>query len=447
MKFSELTKTSTKDKPSELMSRYLLAEASDDFSMADFLHQFEFDCESDIYQAVKTIATRSTQDAYMTSRENQKDNKAVEIAYLKWRRYRITNGLDKYASNVAAECWARFYEPERRAAKIEAMFAADPDPLKFAAIAEKVKTVYCLTDRDILKLRFFAAQVKAGEAMPKSLRRLLFLWGATKKTGKTTTAEIIATILNGDTERGLLVTTSLSREMQMEPYAVPLITSLRCCVMDEAFFVNMRKTYNRFKSMMTTTDGTARLPYGQTFGWHGLPNYIATSNDDVRKFIEDYNDRRFLTVEFRQRPEQLTEAETINLWTTFLQHAAKPGDMTWEDWSSEIAEIADEVGARGVKVDDWRLFFDSAEWLERLAKFSFTSYGSNDNRLSAMKLRTEVSRILGDQQLTRTEADELELAFVDKYGPKTAGGRWWLISDLKAVDGQMQVTEKDPFND
>ena len=454
MKINELSTTGTKEQPSELMLSRLEAEAGGK-PFAEYLAGFDFDSAADIAAAVRMLALRETEDAYMRDKDNRAAMPSADILFQRAKSLRIKpDGLDKFCDVTSMAVWTRFFAPRLRAEKIAAAFAATPDPGKYAAAADKVREVYGLTAAEIEKLRFFACQVKAGEAFPKSLRRMLYLWGTTKKTGKTTTAEIIAALLNGDSRRGEnIYTTSLSREMQVEAYAVPLITTCRCCVMDEAFYKDMRKTYNKFKQMMTTSDGTARLPYGQTFNWHGLPNYVATSNDGLKSFIEDYGDRRFLAVHFAKAPRQLTEEELTELWREFLTNAAPAAD--WQQWATDIAATADEQGARGVTVEDLTIFYQSPEWRDVVLCLPDCSAWSNGNRLSGLRLLAMTANHFGLQTIAREYRDEVERAFTDVFGEKVSGQSWWSIQHIKDIvkgdDGippteeTEEIEETEPF--
>ena len=436
MKFNELSTTGTKENPSQLMLSRLEAESSG-VPFAEYLSGFDFASPSDIEKAVRTLALRETEDLFMRNKDNQADLPSVGILFARAKGLRIKpDVLDKFAENTATAVWTRFFAPKIRAEKIAAAFSVRPDRAVFNAAAATVRDVYDLTAAETEKLQFFACQVKDGEDFPKSLRRMLYLWGTTKKTGKTTTAEIIAALLNGDERRGEnIYTTSLSREMQLDNYAVPLITTCRCCIMDEAMYKDMTKTYSRFKAMMTTTDGTARLPYGQTFNWHGLPNYIATSNDGLQTFIKDYGDRRFLAVHFDHAPRQLDEDGLTRLWRDFLTHAEKPKD--WSNWAADIAQTADEKGARGVTVDDLVVYFQS-QW-------------HSSNRLTRLRLASLTGNNFGQPSLAKDCPEEIEAAFTEVFGPKVAGQSWWSIRDCKAAmngtpAGAQQIVNQNNIN-
>ena len=442
MKFNELSTTGTKDKPSKLMLSRLEAESSG-IPFADYLAGFDFESPREIEKAVRKLALRETEDLYMRNKDNQADIPSVGILFLRAKGLRVKPDiLDKFAENTATAVWTRFFAPKIRAAKIAAAFSVRPDRAIFNAAAATIRDVYDLTAAEIEKLQFFACQVKEGEEFPKSLRRMLYLWGTTKKTGKTTTAEIIAAILNGDDRRGeSIYTTTLSREMQIDNYAVPLITTCRCCIMDEAMYKDMTKTYNRFKAMMTTTDGTARLPYGQTFCWHGLPNYIATSNDGLQTFIKDYGDRRFLSVHFNHAPRQMDEESLTQLWRDFITHAEKPKD--WHEWSADIAQTADEKGARGVTVDDLVVYFQSQEWYNIMRALPDVSQWHSSNRLTRLRLAAMTANNFGQPDLARNCPEEIEAAFSEVFGGKVPGQSWWSIRDCKAVmNGHVAETQQ-----
>jgi hypothetical protein len=101
----------------------------------------------------------------------------------------------------------------------------------------------------------------------------------------------------------------------------------------------MGKTYADFKRFMTSSGGRSRLPFGQEFAWEGYPNYVATSNDPLRKFIKDWDDRRYLSIEFKTQPTERLEFDTIyELWRIFIVGSSR--ELSWYDLAERIAQTS-----------------------------------------------------------------------------------------------------------
>lgn len=431
--------------PSQLMADRLKAE-QDGESLAGFLERFDFQSRDEIVQMVRRLAQHATEDPYFHAKENRSLHPSVDILYRRALKLRASAGaLDKYADSVASELWAGKIAPRIRDAKVRAMFSTPPDPDCWEAVADKIQWTYNFSRMEVQRLRFFVCMVKMGEDFPCSLRRMLYMWGDKKKTGKTTTARMLAAVLNGEEDwQHTNFATTLQREMQIENYAVPLVAECRCAVLDEAMFADMSRVYHRLKTHMTSTDGTARLPYGQTFAWHGLPNYIATSNEPLSHFIEDWNDRRYLCVEFANEPKQLKFDEIWQMWREFAIHSYLPDGKTIEEWGDEMMETSNEVGVRTEYADEYAELFRSSEWVEAFNTLpTAPSAWHNDNRLTLGKIVKMVCTTWQDNS-HRRHRGEIERAFIEVFGPRAKDSNFWLISDCrkKIAAEQEKVRER-----
>lgn len=451
MKIRDLSTSGDKATPSELMRRRLEVERAGG-SDGDFVREFDFDSADEVEQAVRLTIMRATEDAYFRDNENRKNDTSTEVLYRKGLKLRTSAGsFEKYTRSIATEQWANYFAPRHRSELIRAAFEFAPNPAAYRLAAASLANVYGFTQNDIEKLRFFCCQVKAGEMFPKSLRRMLYLWGTAKQTGKTTTAETLAAILNGEEAPAPdNFKTTLSREMQIDAYAVPIVTECRCAVMDEAFYRDMGKTYSKFKSMLTGTGGTARLPYGQTFVWHGLPNYIATSNEPLNVFIKDWGDRRYLSVNFTAKPKKLKPSELWDLWSDFAKNAELPSGEDFDSWGEKIAPLAEEEGEKGVNCSDYEVYIRGEEFRKKIENGPNVSHAHNDNRLTGLKVCNMLGEVMHDYT-ARDHRSEIEAAFERVYGPKDTRLKCWFFDYCREIqrdeDRQTYGTDEttDPF--
>ena len=301
---------------------------------------------------------------------------------------------------------------------------------RYNAARERLTACYGLSEIDEKKLHFFVCQVRAGREFPDSLRRMLYIWGKQKKTGKTTLAKALVCVLNGsdDIEDYAYFCTTLQNEMQIKGFSVPKIAECRCAMMDECFFSDMSKVYADFKKLITGRDGAARLPYGQEFRWQGLPNYIATSNDPLVNFIKDWNDRRYLSINFESEPrENMTDSDVLELVKEYCVNAP---DIDFHDFADDIFEAAEERGEQTERADEFAL---------DLQKEDFLAYINNANYVAGNKFATEnkvsckffvdyFARQMGAEAQKRRK--EITKAAEDVFGERYLG-RFWLLDDLR----------------
>lgn len=442
--FKGLGRTSSLDQPSQLMTLRLAFE-KDRKTLADFLLSFDFVTKDALADAIGEIVHLASEDVYFASRDHQKSCPSIEVLYKRSMRLRTQAGaLEKYKASVASELWYGHFAPTHRSDMIAKMFASEPSKKEYRHAAERMQKVYHLSDLDVTKMRFFCCQTKAGREFPKSLRRMLYIWGRAKKTGKTTTAGMIVSVLNGedDWRQASRYETDLATELQIKQYAVPRISEYRCCMMDECFYADMGKTYHTFKNKITAVDGTSRLPYGQEFEWKGLPNYVATSNEPLKSFIKDWDDRRFLAVEFSDKPEPLSFDEAHELIRAFVVNAYVPEGYTFETWAAELDDLCNEEGEKGVIADEYEMLLKSNDFATlMIQKNTAVSRTCNANRLSLLQVINALVDATHDNTI-RSHRQEVETAFIKCFGDRVPGQKYWYISDVCEVIQNGGVKEK-----
>ena len=431
MKITEYNATnSTSDRPSDLAAAFIAANNKGD-TMVAFLSRFDFDSQDEIRCAVIDLCKAICDDKFLGATQTQ-----AAIPSMKCLLRRFTDiyskqaQIDKYPQAIAGEMWHGDYARTKREKLVLRMFDRPSDFTRYNAAYERLVACYGLSEMDEKKLHFFVCQVRAGREFPDSLRRMLYLWGRTKKTGKTTLAKALVCVLNGseDMEEYTKFATDLQTEMQIKTFSVPKIAECRCAMMDECFFADMSKVYADFKKMITERDGSARLPYGQEFQWKGLPNYISTSNEPLVALIKDWNDRRYLSINFESEPRQnMTDGEVIELVKEYCVNAP---DIDFHEWAAELYKKANEKGEKTERAEEFALEMQKEEFLSYIKNATYIAGNkfAADNRISAKWFVDFFVRSMGAEAHKR-RAEILEAArmvFGEKYND-----RFWLLDDLR----------------
>lgn len=435
---NKITKYSTTDggrtNPCELVSAYLLWE-QDGGTLASWLQTFDFDTRDEIERAIRLFIRTVTMDDYMRLKKLDEINPYASAIFTRYNKIMTdANRLDKYPVTLSGEIWHGGFCRKRLEARTAELFnSVVPDQDKFAQACERIKRVYSLTDTDVEKMHFFVEQVKAGDKFPNSLRRMLYIWSAEMKTGKTTSATMLVSLLNGDPDYGNIArySSTLATEMQVKSFAVPKISECNAVLMDECFFADMGKMYADFKRFMTSSNGRARLPYGQEFEWTGQPNYIATSNDSLRKFIKDWSDRRYLSVEFKSKPtERLDFAEIKQLWADFVLNSTRTKE--WSAWADELAPMSEEKGDRTEVTEELEIDLRKLEMLERVLALNTPSKSPAcaQNHVALKTFVDWFSETMGVMEAHKRKA-EIEAAVIKVYGARYSTTNYWLLSALQ----------------
>lgn len=441
MKIEQLnTKDGGTENPCELISNYLLHEL-DGGTLVTWLQTFDFDSRNEIEVAIRLFLRVVYGDAYMQKKHLNELNPMAAAVFSRCKRiYEDQGKFDKYPNVTAGEIWHGGYNRQRLEERTAKLFGdTKPNARVFATTCARLKEVYGLTDTDINKLHFFVEQVKAGEAFPNSLRRMLYIWGQTKQTGKTTSATMLVSLLNGDMDEQHIArySSTLSNEMQIKNFAVPKISECNVVLMDECFYADMGKTYADFKRFITSAGGRARLPFGQEFEWQGYPNYVATSNDPLKVFIKDWGDRRYLSVEFKDKPrQQMTMAEIKQLWADFILNSQRT--QAWEDWANEIAPTAEEIGERTEVKNEFVLDLTKTNMLKLITdKPKPASRFCSDAKITVKTFVDWFAQDIGTMEAHKRKK-EIEEAVIEVYGQKYSTTNYWLLEDLQATANRLQ---------
>lgn len=432
--------------PCELVSAFMLWE-QDGGTLQSWLEQFEFNSREEIERAIRLFIRSVTLDTYMRRKHLGEENPFAAAIFTRYSKIMTDAGrLDKYPVSLSGEIWHGGFSRRRLEQRTSELFSAKPDARKFAEACVHIKHVYSLTDTDIEKLHFFVEQVKAGERFPNSLRRMLYIWGSTMKTGKTTSATMLVSLLNGDTDESNIArySSTLAQEMQVKSFAVPKISECNAVLMDECFFADMGKMYADFKRFITSSNGRARLPYGQEFEWTGQPNYIATSNDNLQKFIKDWSDRRYLSIEFKARPtERMTFAQIKDLWAQFVLNSERTKE--WSVWAEELAPLSEEKGDRTEVTEELEIELRKLYLIDRVLAMQTpnASAACSQNRISLKTFVDWFSESMGTVEAHKRKA-EIEAAVLKVYGARYSTTNYWLLSELQKKAQAMKNEINNP---
>ena len=435
------------ENPCGLVSKYMLHEL-DGGTLATFLQGFEFDSREEIEKAVRTFIRVCSLDGYMRKKHLDEINPYAAAVFTRFSKIMTdANRLDKYPVTLSGEIWHGGFSRKRLENRTAALFGSvNPNPAKFAEACERIKHVYNLTDVDVEKIQFFVEQTKAGDKFPNSLRRMLYIWGSTMKTGKTTSATMLISLLNGDTNEHNIsrYSSTLAQEMQVKSFAVPKISECNAVLMDECFFADMGKMYADFKRFITSSNGRARLPYGQEFEWTGQPNYIATSNDSLQKFIKDWSDRRYLSVEFTGKPtEKLTFEEIKQLWADFVLNSTRT--KSWQEWADELAPMSEEKGDRTEVTEELEIDLNKLAFLDRLLAMQTpsTSPACAQNHVALKTFVDIFSETMGVTEAHKRKS-EIEAAVLKVFGARYSTTNYWLLSSLQDKALQLKNEINNP---
>lgn len=448
MKWKDLSTDSTPLKHSEQFLDWYGAVAKR-MTLTDYLKGFDFESRDEIKDAITQLNYNIVLERQRTERSDRKEDAILDLVKRQAEVITSQQGrLEKLATTLSGDLWHQYFAPRIREQRFASMFGGTANTAAYEDAAWRLMQVYDLTYADIEKLRFFVEQVKARDNFPPSLRRMLYIWGRTKKTGKTTCAKMVVSTLNGSDAWQTAdpdFTTTLANEMQIGGFKVPKIASCECCMMDECFYSDMGKTYHDFKRFLTSSGGSARLPYGQEFQWTGRPNYVATSNEPLSSFIKDWGDRRFLSIEFKSSPREVLSFDDIHaLWRSFIVNSTRRYD-SWQQWSEDIARYSDEVGEKAVMSNEYEVEMRKPEFLGWLCdKPDGKSATSADNQFTLFNVVNFFKEREGN--LAQSHRKEIEAAFISVFGERLEGYRFWRLDVVKQQAAVMLFKIKEtPF--
>lgn len=235
--------------------------------------------------------------------------------------------------------------------RADAIFGS-PDKEKYKAAVKRISEVYGMSLKDIEKLRYFVCQVRHEDHNP-SLNKSIYAWSDEKKTGKTTVAKSIVSIMNGDVlANSYKYESTLATELQFGDHDLPLTAIYECVLLDEAAPKDTTKSYNSFKSKLTNNGCKYNPKHRGVISLKCNRNYFFTSNDDPKEFVRDKKERRIMSIKFNDIQEKLSFDDIYALWLEFCTNCEP--ESNWSKWydsfesvdgaaSFDIIEVRDEL--------------------------------------------------------------------------------------------------------
>lgn len=243
------------------------------------------------------------------------------------------------ATKIAEQCWYGVLATKYLEKRTAEIFKNEPCPEKYRIVCKKIQRIWGFPEKTVDGLRYFVCQTRANNHNP-SLNKSLYFWGDKKKTGKTTVARALASVLNGGKSvmDGGNYESTFNKELQINDHDLPLAAQANCVILDEAMPKDSRKSYGRVKSMLTS----ATCSYNQKFGRiTTIPvkrYYLYTSNDDISDFIQDDTERRFIQINMNRTPEQISFEKIYQIWLEFAQNCQPEPD--WQEWYNSFDDVA-----------------------------------------------------------------------------------------------------------
>ncbi len=321
------------------------------------------------------------------------------------RRGKIVSEAEK----IAEAAWWGDLAQLRLKEKTDKIFNVTPDPKKYKKVSQKIKDIWGFNDIEIDAFRYFVCQSRH-EGHNPSMNKSLYLWSGKKRTGKTTLARAIASILNGEKTviAGAKFESTFNKELQINDHDLPMAAQYNVCILDEAMPKDSRKSYGRVKSMLTSNTCSYNQKFGKIRSIAVKRYYLYTSNDDISDFIQDTSERRFIQINMEKMPNQISFEDIYSIWLEFAQNCTPETD--WQEWYNTFEDVD------GMERKDISFFKD-----ELL---------SNKNILSIINNRFEYtltlkffSDILITGKPTRDERKALQKAITELVG-KPNGYRW-----------------------
>lgn len=358
-----------------------------------------------------TVATDPAIAEVARSRRNDEKTNKVAIERRKACAVSGSVGGDARIAAQAAKLWLSVFRPKvliRR--RLDIMLAADEQAQEEHVKARAaIAAVYHLEEQEMCYLDYFVRQCLCGLPSP-SLRRAVYIWGDMKMTGKTTFARALARALNGGVAAP---ESSIGVELQFGQFDRPAALEAVAVLMDEAFVgKDSSRYYSKMKTALTSSVCTVNVKFGEPVTASISRNYIFTSNNPPSSVIDDGRDRRFNCIEFKSRPERMTDKEVLDMADAYVS-----GIRPWHDLEAETKRdyegtLQDVPGRRGEQKEDMESLFASEAFARHVeesntSQAAFPSYFRKfmteyDRGLSVsdIDLKDTVRKLFGEPRVT-----------------------------------------------
>jgi len=334
------------------------------------------------------------------------------------------------AENIAEAAWYGELATLMLKEKTDEIFKKPPNPKKYHEVSEKIKKIWGFSDYEIEAFRYFICQTRHENHNP-SLNKSLYLHSQKKKTGKTTIARALASVLNGEQTLidGTKYESSFNQELQIGNHDLPKASQYNCVILDEAMPKDSRKSYGRVKSMLTSNSCVYNQKYGKIMTVKAERHYLYTSNDDISEFVQDDSERRFIQIKMMQIPQQLSFEKIYSIWLEFAQNCEPEKD--WQSWYDSFADVY------GIESKDVNFFKD-----EILSNSSvLNSITANPGYTVTLKFFAD---LLITGKSTRDERKMLQTALIQIIGEPN-GYRWNRADAENRLKAAIEIQKNDDF--
>ena len=137
----------------------------------------------------------------------------------------------------------------------------------------------------------------------------------------------------------------------------------------------------------------------------------------MQKFIKDWGDRRYLSVEFKTKPtKKLSIPEVGELWRTFIINSSRT--KSWTEWAQELEPIAEEVGEMEEVANEFEIELQQSEFINFLLnKDKAKNRYSADNKITLKVFVDYFSLSVGSVQAQKRKW-EIEKAVINVFGDR-----------------------------
>lgn len=324
-------------KPSQIPNPKIV-EVVHSNSLEDWAKKGSFESSNDLKNEIIKIMKEATVDPINHDRDLQRLFPPIYNFCVFATNTDRRGKLTAEAERIAELAWYGELAEKRLKEKTDRIFNVKPDPEKYKKASEKLQKVWGFSDIEIDAFRYFICQSRAENHNP-SLNKSLYLFSGKKKTGKTTVARAIASVLNGETSLidATKYESSFNQELQIGNHDLPMAAQYNCVILDEAMPKDSRKSYGRVKSMMTSNSCTYNQKYGKIITVKTKRYYIYTSNDDISDFVQDSSERRFIQINMERVPQKLSFEKIYDYWKEFAQNCEP--EENWQEWYDSFEDV------------------------------------------------------------------------------------------------------------
>lgn len=290
------------------------------------------DSQFELYEIIFKAIRKCISDPAFIDDKKFKVFPAISNFFIYCQNLDRRGSVHKEAEKISEQSWYGELASKRLKEKTAAMFNVEPNEIIYNETIITIKEIWGYSDAEIDALRYFVCQVKdAGKTINPSQNKQIYLWSNQKETGKTSVARAIVSILNGeDFANTSKFESSLGRELQYNPHDFPMAAVYNAVILDEAMPNDSSKVYGQLKKMLTSSGCDFNPKYNAIIHMECQRNYIFTANNCISEYIKDDSDRRFIIVEPKIKPKQISFDEIFETWKLFCQHATPR--MKWAEW-------------------------------------------------------------------------------------------------------------------